>query len=65
MGLKYKNFKLVVTHSNSNKSKRLRQEYAKVMLDLIDSGKKIINVDQTPIGDSNFHTRGWMPFNER
>jgi len=35
------------------------------MIDLIDSGKKIINVDQTPIGDSNFHTRGWMPINER
>ena len=29
------------------------------------SGKRILNVDQTPIGDSNFCQRAWMPSNAR
>ena len=29
------------------------------------SGKRILNIDQTPIGDSNFCQRAWMPANAK
>lgn len=28
-------------------------------------GKKILNIDQTPLGDSNFVQKGWMPSDSR
>ena len=31
------------------------------MLDLMSKGKRILNIDQTPLLDSNFVVRGWMP----
>jgi len=29
------------------------------------SGKRILNLDQTPICDSNFVVRGWMPRSQK
>ena len=40
-------------------------EFAIKLLDLIKQGKRIINVDQTPVGDSVFVTKGWMGKSEK
>ena len=59
--LKYKKYSFSPHGSNSDQSKRLRMEFAMKFIYLIKQAKRIINVDQTPIGDNVFVTKGWMP----
>ena len=39
--------------------------YAKFMLPFLESGIRVINVDQTWLNDTNFHRRCWGPVNSR
>ena len=52
--------KLIPKHGNSEWSLVLRQQFAIKLLRLMESGKKILNVDETPIGDSNFPLKSWQ-----
>lgn len=45
MGLRYRPVKLVNSLANTSRCLILRQKYAKFMLDLLHSGKRIINID--------------------
>ena len=59
--MKYKKFHQVLEGANTIKSLWLRQQFALKLLKLIADGKRILNLDQTPLGDSNFLGRSWMP----
>ena len=52
-------------HPNSNSVKVLiqLQQYATKMIDLLNQGKRIINVDQTWLNESSFVRRVWAPMN--
>ena len=45
MGLRYRPVKLVNSLANTSRCLILRQKYAMFMLDLLASGKRVINVD--------------------
>ena len=58
-GLVYRRAFKVPIQSNSERCLVLRQQYAMVMLDLLLSGKKIINVDQSWVNETNFTNMMW------
>ena len=43
----------------------LRQQYAVRMLELLKQDKRIINIDETWIGESNFVRKTWAPRDKR
>ena len=59
--MKYKKFHYVPDGANTVKSIWLRQQFALKILKLMADGKRILNLDQTPLGDTNFPQRSWMP----
>ena len=59
LGLKYKKVKRVMYTANREKNLVLRYEYAKVLIGLLESRTRIINIDETWIGESDFLRRKW------
>jgi hypothetical protein len=59
MLLKYKRVKLIPYLANTGKSLVLRQQFAMVMLDLLQQGKRILNIDETWLNTTSFHRRKW------
>ena len=47
--------------ANTNSSLVRRQEYAKIMLPLLASGKRIINIDESTIPFLDFRNCKWAP----
>ena len=54
IGLRYKMLKVVPKQGNSDRSLYLRQRFAMKLLDLLKGGKRILNVDETHINESNY-----------
>ena len=40
----------------------MRQQFGKKMLDLLSAGKRILNVDETWIGQTNYTRVGWRDY---
>ena len=52
--VKYKNVNKVPKHANSVRNLYMRQQFAKKMLGLLVDGKRILAVDETWFGETNY-----------
>ena len=52
--LKFKKMKRIPMHANSLRNQYMRQQFALKMLDLLQSGKRIIAVDESWFGETNY-----------
>ena len=63
MGLGYRLAKTVPVQSNDERCLVLRQQYALRILPLIESSRRIINVDESWLNGTRFIRRIWVPSN--
>ena len=59
----YRLAKSVPVQSNTERCLVLRQQYALLILDLLEKGKRIINVDQSWLNQTRFLRKIWVPPN--
>ena len=59
--MRYRKIKAVSVHANSPKNLVLRQQFAIEFLKLWQKRKRIINVDETWLGMSDFRRMKWRP----
>ena len=59
MGMRFRKIVPVSIHGNSEKNLVLRQQFARVLIDLLMQGKTILNVDETWLGMTDFRRRKW------
>ena len=59
MNLVYKQTKKVAPKANEPRCLVLRQQFALSLLALLDQGKRIINVDETWLAETNFQRKTW------
>lgn len=59
MRLGYRKARTVTIQCNSERCLVMRQQYALAMLSALDSGKRIINVDETWLNETNFTRKTW------
>jgi len=57
--LKYRRAKKVPIQSNSERCLVLRQQYSTRMLEFLKSGKRVINIDETWLNETNFVRKMW------
>ena len=57
--MRYRVVKKVAYQGNSERSMVLRMLYAKKMFELLDQGKRIINIDETWLPHLDFRTMKW------
>ena len=60
MDMSYKKMISVSLHINSPKNLILRQRYALELVALLNDGKRIINVDESFLGMTDFRRRKWV-----
>ena len=61
LGLSYVMAKKLHPAANSARCLVLRQQYAMKMLELLQAGKKVVNLDETWINESSFVRKTWAP----
>ena len=61
LGLGYRLAKKVPVQANEPRCLILRQQYAMTMLDLLRNRKRILNIDETWINDTNYTRMMWCP----
>ena len=59
--MSYRKVKGVAPHANSEKNLVLRQQFAIELAALIGKGKRILNVDETWLGMTDFRRMKWRP----
>ena len=59
--LGYKRAKTICIQANSERCLVLRQQYALRMLPLLESGRRIINVDESWLNNTRFSRKIWVP----
>ena len=59
LGMDYRRIKGVSNTANTHKNMILRQQFAYKMIELLQSGKRIINIDETWLNDTNFVRKKW------
>ena len=57
----YRMVKTVTVQANSERCLVLRQQYAFRMLPLLESGRRIINIDESWLNQTRFIRRLWVP----
>ena len=57
--MRYKRVKRIPFRGNSERCLVLRQQYAKFMLGLLSSGRRVINIDETWINQTDFRRMKW------
>ena len=57
----YRMVRTVTVQANSERCLVLRQQYALRMLPLLESGRRIINVDESWLNQTRFIRRLWVP----
>ena len=57
--MRYRKVIPVSIHGNSQKNLVLRQQFAMKMIQLLISGKTLLNVDETWLGMTDFRRRKW------
>ena len=63
MGLGYRIARKVPVQSNSTRCLVMRQQYAMKMLELLQEGKRVLNIDQSWLNETNFTRQIWCPPN--
>ena len=53
-GLKFKKAKKIPQHANSIRNQHMRQQFSLKMLELMMEGKRLLAVDETWFGESNY-----------
>ena len=61
LGLGYRMSRKVPVQGNSERCLVLRQQYAMHMLPLLKEGKRILNIDESWLNESNFTRQIWVP----
>ena len=61
LAMGYRLAKNVPIQSNTERCLVLRQQYALLMLDLLEKGRRVINVDQSWLNQTRFLRRIWVP----
>ena len=61
LGLGYRRVKKVPIQGNSERCLVLRQQYALEMLPLLKSGRRVINIDESWLNETNFIRKMWAP----
>jgi hypothetical protein len=59
LGLKFKKIKKIPFRGNSEKNLVLRQQFAMKMLELLESGKRVLNIDESWMTSTNFKRSKW------
>ena len=59
LGCRYRRIKKVPYHGNSPRCLILRQHYALFMLEQLARGTRVINIDQSWLGESCFQRQRW------
>ena len=59
LGLRYRRLQKVPRNANTARCLVLRQRYALKMLELLAAGRRIINVDESWLSESNFSRQAW------
>ena len=57
--LRFGKVKKISNQANSLRNLYMRQQFGKKMLDLLGDGKRILNIDETWIGQTNFARAAW------
>ena len=52
--------KKVPQHANSLRNQYMRQQFAIKMLDMLLDGKRVLAVDETWYGETNFSRQAWQ-----
>jgi len=66
LGMKYQKLKKLAYQGNSERSLILRQQFSMKMLELLEQGKRILNIDETWISGMKCTHRSWqMPQRSR
>ena len=60
LNMRFKKLVRISVHANSVRSLILRQQYALKLITLLKSGKRILNVDETWLGMTDFRRRKWQ-----
>ena len=55
----FKKAKKVPTHANSLRNQYMRQQFSIKLLDLLLNGKRILAVDETWFGETNYQRKTW------
>ena len=61
LGMRFKKIQSVSVRTNSEKNLVLRQQFAVNLIQVLNSGKRVLNVDQTWLGMSDFRKMKWRP----
>ena len=61
LGMSYRKIQTVSLRTNSEKNLVLRQQFALQLIEVLQSGKRVINVDQTWLGMADFRRMKWRP----
>ena len=59
LGMTYKKFTRIPFQGNSNRSLVFRQHYAKMLIPLLNQGKRVINCDETWLPSLDFRRSKW------
>ena len=59
--MSYRKMKQIPTQANLPRATVLRQKYALVLLPLLASGKRIINIDESWLPHLDFRNHKWAP----
>jgi hypothetical protein len=60
LGLKFKRVKKIAYQGNSERNLVLRQRFGMKFIELFESGKRIINIDETWLNDTQFIRSKWQ-----
>ena len=60
MDLKYGKIKKLAKQANSTRNLYMRQQFGIKMLDLLAEGKRILNIDETWLGQTNYQRQVWQ-----
>ena len=59
MGMQYRRIQVVALHTNSMKNRILRQQFSIQLVNLLNQGKRIINVDESWLNMSDYRRMKW------
>ena len=58
--MRYRKVVPVSVHGNSEKNLVLRQQFALKLIELLHQGKRLLNIDETWLGMTDFRRMKWM-----
>ena len=59
LGMRYRKIIPISVHGNSDKNLVLRQQFALNLIQLLEAGKTLLNIDESWLGMSDFRRRKW------